>query len=511
MSLYATLVLANILCLFDQSLAASTPNIVFVLADDYGYNDIGYHGSQIQTPTLDKLADSGVKLENYYVQPICTPTRSQLMSGRYQIHTGLQHGIIWPEQPNGLPLNSPTLADKMKEAGYSTHMVGKWHLGFYRKEYLPWNRGFDTYFGYLTGSEDYYKHTRGFKFTSKAYLDLHNEQGPVKNESGHYSAHLFTQKAIDVINNHNEKKPLFLYLAYQSVHGPLEVPQHYEDKYEHIQNKERRTYAGMVSAMDEGVRNVTEALKSKGLWSNTVFIFSTDNGGIPKVAGNNFPLRGHKGTLWDGGMHGVGFVAGGVLKPDRAGKVSKDLIHVSDWYPTLVGLAKGSFNGCLPLDGVDQWDTINSGMPSKRLILLHNIDPLHQRSGLPLYPNTWDTSVRAAIRSGSYKLITGDPGPGDWTPPPDSSDEQPKSNDVTSLDKSLYFQTETSSLKNVWLFNITADPTEHNDLSEERPEVVKAMLTLLSKINATAVPVRYPPFDPSSDPAQHGDVWGPWE
>ncbi|GFN88342.1 arylsulfatase b [Plakobranchus ocellatus] len=206
MSLYTARVLVFFFCLFDWSLAASTPNVVFVLADDYGYNDIGYHGSEIQTPTLDKLAQSGVKLENYYVQPICSPTRSQLMSGRYQIHTGLQHSIIWPEQPNGLPLNSPTLADKMKEAGYSTHMVGKWHLGFYKKEYLPWKRGFDTYFGYLTGSEDYFKHIRKTSFTHKAYLDLHNEQGPVKNESGHYSAHLFTQKAIDVVNSHNKKK-----------------------------------------------------------------------------------------------------------------------------------------------------------------------------------------------------------------------------------------------------------------------------------------------------------------
>ncbi|GFN88346.1 arylsulfatase b [Plakobranchus ocellatus] len=195
-------------------------------------------------------------------------------------------------------------------------------------------------------------------------------------------------------------------------------------------------------------------------------------------------------------MRGIGFVAGGALNPDRAGKVSKELIHVSDWYPTLVGLAQGSFNGCLPLDGVDQWDTINSGKPSERLILLHNIDPLYPKLGKSLYPNTWDTSVRAAIRSGSYKLITGDPGPGKWTLPPNSTVEQSQ---------------ETADLKNVWLFNITADPTEHFDLSGGRPEVVKAMLTLLSKINETAVPVRYPPFDPKSNPAFHGDVWGPWK
>ncbi|GFR75218.1 arylsulfatase B-like [Elysia marginata] len=454
-----------------HSSEARQPNVVFVLADDYGYNDIGYHGSEIKTPTLDELAAGGVKLENYYVQPICTPTRSQLMSGRYQIHTGLQHGIIWPEQPNGLPLNSPTLADKMKESGYSTHMVGKWHLGFYKKEYLPWNRGFDTYFGYLTGSEDYYTHLREFGASSKFYLDLHNERGPVKNESGHYSAHLFTQKAIDVINSHKDSKPLFLYMAYQSVHGPLQVPDKYLKQYEHIEDETRRTYA--------------------------------DNGGKPIKGGNNFPLRGEKGTLWDGGLHGVGFVAGGALSRERSGKVTTALIHVSDWYPTLVRLAGGHFNGCLPLDGVDQWDTISKGSPSKRLMLLHNIDPLYKKSGAPLYADKFDTSIRAAMRSGSYKLITGDPGPGKWTPPPSTQNQQ--------YNTSLYFCEEPSDVKNVWLFNITADPTEHHDLSEERPQVVRIMLDLLSKMNATSVPVRYPPFDPKSNPALHGNIWGPWE
>ncbi|BFZ20046.1 hypothetical protein BsWGS_23085 [Bradybaena similaris] len=473
---------------------AGPPNIVFVLADDYGFHDIGYHGSEIQTPTLDALAATGVKLENYYVQPICTPTRSQLMSGRYQIHTGLQHLIIDSCQPNALPNDSPTLADKLKEAGYATHMVGKWHLGFYKEEYLPWNRGFDTYFGYLNAAEGYYNHT--IPWRRVPYLDFRDNNGPVRNESGHYSAHLFTNKAVDVINSHDTSKPLFLYLAYQSVHAPLQVPQEYEIKYRNITDRQRRIYAGMVSALDEGVTNVTEALKDKGLWSNTVFIFSTDNGGQVHAGGNNFPLRGWKGSLWEGGLHGVGFVAGGALKRSEA--VSHELIHVSDWFPTLVKLAGGNLNGTKPLDGYDQWESISLGTPSPRQIMLHNIDILHPRKGEPLWTNTWDTSVRAAIRVGDYKLITGDPGNGSWVPPPN---------------RGLFFvpEAEESAVKNTWLFNITADPNEEHDLSDQQPLQVLRMLQLLVQFNNTAVPPRYPPPDPRCDPALHGDAWGPWE
>eukprot|EP00057_Strongylocentrotus_purpuratus_P023089 XP_011677563.1 PREDICTED: LOW QUALITY PROTEIN: arylsulfatase B-like [Strongylocentrotus purpuratus] len=346
-----------------STLHALPPNIVFILADDYGFHDIGYHNNDIiKTPNLDALASAGVKLENYYVQPICTPTRSQLMSGKYQIHTGLQHGIIWPPQPNCLPLGDPTLADKLTQAGYDSHITGKWHLGFYKKACWPTNRGFKSFLGYLAGSEDYVTHSRGYVFNSEHWhgLDFRDDLEPASNYSSIYSTHVFAQRAQQVIEQHDKQKPLFLYVPFQAVHGPLEVPDSYREPYMFIADKNRQIYAGMTTCMDEAVGNITDTLKKEGLWSNTVFIFSTDNGGQILDGGNNWPLRGWKGSLWEGGTHGVGFVTSPLLPAEVQGTVNRELIHVSDWYPTLVeGIAGWNLNGT-KLDGYNVWDTISS-------------------------------------------------------------------------------------------------------------------------------------------------------
>ncbi|KAK3094132.1 hypothetical protein FSP39_024506 [Pinctada imbricata] len=479
MTVTLKLICVLLLFCFTALSSAAKPNIIFILADDYGFNDIGYHGSEIKTPNLDKLAQTGVRLENYYVQPICTPTRSQLMSGRYQIHTGLQHSIIHPRQPHGLPLENPTMADKMREAGYSTHMVGKWHLGFYKKEYFA---------SYLVGAEDYFTH---YRCEEKACgYDLRDNLQPV-NYTGTYSAFLFAQRAQKIIHEHESTK-------FQSVHAPLEVPEQYMKPYQHIKNTMRRKYAGMVSAMDEAIGNITETLKEAGMWNNTILFFSTDNGGQVHAGGNNYPLRGWKGSLWEGGMHGVGFVHSELL-PNK-GTVNTQLIHVSDWFPTIVGLAGGTPNGTLPLDGFDQWSTISqTSSVSPRTTLLHNIDPLSPLKGNKMFNNTFDTRVRAALRYGDWKIITGDPGNGSWVPPPTSSQG-------TRIDPSY-----TKDTKNVWLFNIAKDPNEHQDLSDSMPDLVVKMLGMLDQFNKTAVPCVFPPEDPKSDPKYHGGYWGPWE
>ncbi|XP_033760300.1 arylsulfatase B-like [Pecten maximus] len=482
--------------LYEYCRNKTASHILFVLADDYGYNDIGYHGSEIKTPTLDKLSGEGVRLENYYVQPICTPTRSQLMSGRYQIHTGLQHHVILPDQPNALPRDSPTLPDKMREAGYSTHAVGKWHLGFYKEEYLPNNRGFDTFFGYLTGSEDYYtkRHCFGQNVCGN---DLRDNFKPVVPNPDEYSTEMYSKRVIDIVNNYNSSKPMFIYLAFQAVHGPLEVPARYKNKYTFIKDHNRQIYAGMVAAMDEAVGNITAAFQAKGIWDDTIMVFSTDNGGQIKNGGNNWPLRGWKKSLWEGGIHGVGFVHGKALQEKR--RVSHELLHVTDWYPTLVGLAGGSLNGTKPLDGFNQWKTISEGAKSPRETLLHNIDPLTKPVGDKLKGSPFDNRYRAAIRWRDWKLITGDPGNGTWVPVPTTMEDINMGDDTSQ------------SKKNLWLFNIAKDPEERVDLSSDYPDMVMKMLTKLQQQNETAVPCVYPPADPNANPERLGGWWGPWE
>ncbi|KAJ8305135.1 hypothetical protein KUTeg_017314 [Tegillarca granosa] len=362
--------------------------------------------------------------------------------------------------------------------------------------------------GYLGGSENYYTHYRcGDLGKSECGIDFRDNMKPVQYK-GQYSTHLYTQKVIDIVNNHTSDQTFMLeycshyliYLAVQAVHSPLQVPDKYVQPYKNINDKNRRIYAGMVAAMDEAVGNITAVFKARGLWDNTVTVFSTDNGGQILSGGNNYPLRGWKGSLWEGGMKGVGFVHSEMLR--NKGSKSNALIHVTDWFPTLVSLAGGNLNGTKPLDGFDQWKAISQGADSQREVILHNIDPLYRRSGNPVYTNTFDTSVRAAIRWGDWKLITGNP----------EHDEILKQEfENLEVTGNWYSNHSNKNKKNVWLFNISEDPTEHTDLSDSKPDLVKQMLDILANYNATAVPCRYPKIDPQANPKYHEGYWGPWQ
>uniref|UniRef100_A0A7M5V5Q7 Sulfatase N-terminal domain-containing protein n=1 Tax=Clytia hemisphaerica TaxID=252671 RepID=A0A7M5V5Q7_9CNID len=257
-------------CILGYALVKSEqpPNVVLIVADDLGWTDVSFHGSdQIPTPNIDKLAKEGIILNNYYVQPICSPTRSALMTGRYPIHTGMFHGVIRPEEPYGVSLEEKILPEYLRELGYATHAIGKWHLGYFAKEYTPTYRGFDTFYGYYNGAEDYFYHNRsGYHFPKFHGLDLHHDvegdQQPVRTQDGNYSTYMYSDEAITTINQHPSEKPLFLYLPFQNVHGPLMAPQETIDKFLYIEDKKRRVLAAMVSQLDDAVGRVSRNIFS---------------------------------------------------------------------------------------------------------------------------------------------------------------------------------------------------------------------------------------------------------
>ncbi|KAF7220236.1 arylsulfatase I-like [Nothobranchius furzeri] len=384
-------------------------------------------------------------------------------------------------------------------------MVGKWHLGFCRLSCLPTGRGFQSFLGTLTGSGDHFSY-QSCDGAEACGFNLHDGDKPAWEMKGNYSTLLYIERVKQILRNHDPNTPLFFYLSLQAAHTPLQVPDHFLHRYDSQSNHHRRHYAAMVSCLDEGVAQVVEELKSTGLYQNSVLIYSSDNGGQPLSGGSNWPLRGGKGTYWEGGVRAVGFVHSPLLK--RKGVVSRALIHVSDWYPTLLGLA-GALQPNHSLDGHNVWGSISEGLPSPRSEILFNIDPVSRKPGesydKALFHNgfgIWDTAMRAALRVGDWKLLTGNVGDGDWIPPqalPDGPERWQK------LEKRR-----TELGKSVWLFNISADPYERSDLAEARPEVVKHLLTRLAQYNQTAVMARNPPDDPMADPELHGGVWGPW-
>lgn len=359
--------------------ADGKPNILYILADDMGYGDAGFMGGkEIRTPALDELAHAGTILSSFYVQPLCSPTRSALMTGRYPTRTGV-YSVVRPNAPWGLKLEERTLAQALREAGYATAIVGKWHLGEFQPGYRPTQRGFDHQYGLWFGAIDYFTHLRD------GTLDWHRDDQLCKDEG--YSTHLIAKEACRLIREKQADKPLFLYLPFNAVHGPYQVPDKYTQSYQALVGT-RRAYAGMLSAMDEAVGQVVVALKETGLLDNTLIIFSSDNGGpSPGKITSNGPLRAGKGSIYEGGVRVCAFAVWPGHIP--AGKTVSEPLHAVDWYPTLVKLAGGSIEQKLPLDGRNIWPVLTEGAPSPHDAIL--LCATHPKS--------------AALRMGDWKLV----------------------------------------------------------------------------------------------------------
>lgn len=444
--------------------APPRPHIVYILADDLGWGDVGWHGGEIKTPNLDRLAAAGARLEQFYVQPVCSPTRAALLTGRYPMRHGLQVGVVRPWAQYGLPLEERTLPQALKEAGYESAIVGKWHLGHVRPEYLPTRRGFDHQYGHYNGALDYFTHVRDDGF------DWHRDDRECRDEG--YSTHLLGREAVRLVEAHDRSRPLFLYVAFNAVHAPHQVPERYKAPYAHLEEP-RRTYAGMLAALDEAVGQIVAAVDRKGIRKETLFLFSSDNGGpSPGRVTSNGPLRGAKATLYEGGVRVPAFAAWeGHIKP---GSVVNAPLHVVDWYPTLLTLAGVSLDQSLPLDGRDAWTAIARGAPSPHEEILLNTTP---RAG--------------AIRVGDWKLIVRAPGS-------DASD------DVHAVEPGVA-KLAAAGAGSVELFNIADDPDERHDLASAKPEKVAELRRRYDALASQAVAPRAAPKAPGFHSPR---VWG---
>ncbi len=283
--------------------AQQKPNVVIILADDLGWADVGYHGSEIRTPNIDRIAREGIELDRYYVAPISSPTRAGLMTGRYPSRFGFRDAVIPPWRPIGLPEGEQTVADVLGESGYPNRaVIGKWHLGHSRQAFYPLNRGFTYFYGHLNGAIDYFSHERD------GQLDWHENRD--SNYDKGYSTDLIADKAAEQIGKYAKEGPFFIYVAFNAPHTPFQAPE--DEIAEHIplaefnaleggKEKNKWIYRAMVTRMDKGIGRIWKALEQAGQLDNTIVLFSSDNGG-DLAASSNLPLRGTKFTEWDGGV-----------------------------------------------------------------------------------------------------------------------------------------------------------------------------------------------------------------
>ena len=298
------------------------PNFLIILADDLGFNDVGFNGSkEISTPNLDSLAANGMVFRNGYVtHPYCGPSRAGLVTGRYQARFGLEINLTYSpyDLHCGLPLTERTFADRLQEVGYRTGIIGKWHLGASRP-FHPNSRGFDYFYGFLSGGHSYFPDSTTtthpllldngkphYSANEGSYLPLMRN-----NQAAEFGEYLTTALSKDAARFVRESdRPFCLYLAYNAPHAPLEAPKESIEKYNHIENRQRRIYAAMIDEMDQGIGMVVDALKASGKFDNTLVFFLSDNGGVTTKPGfehegwsDNAPFRKGKGSMLEGGSH----------------------------------------------------------------------------------------------------------------------------------------------------------------------------------------------------------------
>jgi arylsulfatase A-like enzyme len=428
------------------------PNVIVIVSDDQGYADLGVQGCKdVPTPNIDSLAKNGVRCTNGYVShPYCSPTRAGLMTGRYQQRFGHEFntGPATNRTPGiGLPLTETTFADRMRAAGYKTGLVGKWHLGHAEDKFHPLNRGFDEFFGFLSGSHSYLRSGTGFTAIFRGKEEVQEKE---------YLTDAFAREGVAFIERH-AKEPFFLYWAFNAVHGPMEAAEKYLKRFPDIKDPKRQTYAGMLAALDDAVGQGLTTLRKHGLEENTLIFFVSDNGGPTAVnASDNTPLRGVKGTTWEGGIRVPFLVQWKGRVP--AGRVYEPPVIQLDFLPTALAAAGVEARPDWKLDGVNLLPYLRG-----------------EKTGVPHDALYWRFGGSLAIRMGDWKLVKTTGGRGG-----DGAGAATRSGKAT-VDGAV-------------LFNLKDDIGEKTDVAAKHPEKAKELAAAWQKWNAQlADPLWGPP------------------
>ncbi|XP_055691523.1 arylsulfatase B-like [Lutzomyia longipalpis] len=514
------------------------PNIVILMADDLGFDDVSFRGSsQILTPNIDAIGYQGVILNRHYVPNLCTPSRAALLTGRYPINIGMQHNVIANCDPHGLPLNLRILPQYLKEAGYRTHLVGKWHLGFSRKAYIPTRRGFDEFFGFYTSGMEYFENVDSVRnYTGHALR--RNET--VSNEGrGVYLTHVLSDEAVRIVRNHNVGIPLFLLVTYNAPHTSvkpdpesLEAPKEEMDKLMYIADPEVRAHAAMVTTLDKGIGKIIAELGQKKMLNDSIVIFYSDNGaptkGLFSTRGTNFPLKGQKDTMWEGGSRVVATLWSSALEVRHI--VSNHLIYNADWLPTFLALA--GVKAPPDLDGFNIWPTLTLNLPSPRTEIIHSINTAHGVSSLyyrgwkyvngSTHRGLYDTWLGSAAKqtnplaSKYVDIVRGSPA---WKAFAPFALKHLKKKKIKKIRKKariecqekLPYATECTPLKEPCLFRIDEDECEINNLARAYPHKAHLLANIVEGYRAKMVdPVNEPADYEGCDPAKHNGVFTWW-
>ena len=503
----------SILLLVTQgtSVAGSThnvvkrPHIMFLLVDDWGWANVGYHRDpptkEVVTPNFDALVKEGLELDQHYVFKLCSPSRCSLLTGRLPIHVNDDNKVnptsYNPNDPisgyQGIPRNMTVIAEKLREAGYVTHQIGKWDAGMATPDHIPKGRGFNSSLCYFHHDNDFYNETAGTCDKDIHIVDLWGTDKPATSMNGtgpdNYEEGLFKERLLDIINNHDPSAPLFLYYATHAPHDPYEVPERYLNMYSFIDYYYRQIYHAMVAYVDDVVGALVEALKNKGLWDDLLLVVSSDNGG-PVSTGkgaNNYPLKGGKASDWQGGVRVNAFISGGYLPEQMRGQKTEGYVHIADWYATFCALAgvdptdeRAAKANLPPIDSLNMWPLI-SGQNSTS-----------PRTDIPLTKNT--------LIVDDYKILTGDIPNAGWTGPhyPNSSQR---------IDNTMHCGNTGC------LYNIKTDPGEYINLADRMPDLLSKMREKLSEYQSTLFePDRGKEWPGACNAAlhQYSGFWGPF-